>query len=1336
MATVSGQLLFDALRTSVTASGMQAIGNVSIVLQDLNTGLMLAVLTDGTGSFSFTNVPNGSYQLVEAYGTPTTLIGIGSFANAVVMPFITQGAVPPISYIANPPVGATNLDSTIRITRLITVNNANLTAQNFLNGPVKYTPITNILDSDVIISPENLITDLDLGTFGAFPSGTVANTGVSPRPYLDLMTDFTYSLPNPAVVTPADGSFTIQNIMNNSHSNSVGTWWIISDRTTGNETGRMMVVNGFNPGAIILSGLVSILPNKYYLFTTWILNLCKLAGYADPSLGVNILDENGNVIFSEALGIEIPRSPNYPEWKEIGTVFYSENNHTITLQFISLGSAATGNDYVLDDIELHEVNIPTFLPVKTADSSEIQLGESVTYTVSLTNMGDNTLTNVNFLDVLPEGFIFNIGSVLVNGESYNDADPNVGFEVADIVGGETLAVSFSATATSLPTVNPTINSATFTYDNAPVQGGQPITFETISNEINVKIVAADLAITKTADKSTVYPDDIITYQINVINNGPDSAIEPMITDNIPAELKEVFYSLDNGLTWLIWNGFLTIADLEREVSFSFLIKGKVSHLAEKMITNIATVTSQIADPDLANNSSVLETIINPSADLSVIKSGSPNPVEVGSLLTYSITANNAGPNTATNVIITDTIAPEILNPEFSVDNGASWNVWTNQFSFPTLSALDMLNILIRGTISDLASGTIINNILISSDTFDPDLTNNQYSAENDIDTPQPFEADLAINKVTLQPNAIFGEEVTYYLTVTNNGPNDADNVIIVDNMPSLLLNQLFSIDSGLNWQAWNGRYSVGTLPNGATFLILIKGLLSPAATEDLENSALVFSSTPDPDLTNNAITIITPTSGLADLIVTKTALVDPIEAGEEITYQLTVNNSGPSFAYSVTLSDLLPTDLADSVYSDDGGLNWLSWTGSYELDSLANNGSFTILIRGKVLPGTSENLENMANVSSITYDPDLTNNQSKITTVVNEAADLSIIKSSEVNIVKAGELVTFRLRIDNYGPSEAKNVIVSDIISRRILNPEYSLDLGTTWLIWSDSINLGTVGVNTVIILLIRGTVASTAFRPIVNTATVASDISDPNPDNNSFRTSIDVIRLEADLSITKSASSLVVRAGDPINYILDIQNNGPDEAVNMVITDHVPLMITDVMYTINDGDIWLPWTGSFEVSALARGESISLMISGIVSTDFSGKIANLARVNSDTFDPDLTNNTGEINVSVRQLTADLAIFKTVLTNEPKANEMLTYQLYVVNNGPNNASNVIVTDAIAQGLNNPEFSVDNGTNWNSWQGSYTISELLVDSSQVILIRGIISSDYSGLINNLAIVNSD
>ena len=318
MATVSGRVIFDRDRSLSVNTGDSGIANIPIVLQNVATGARLTVLTDANGNYSFINVPNGSYRIVESYGTNGGVTSPADFTNASVGS-IPTGANPPISAVLNPPTGATNIDSLTPDTLFITVNQADIGNQNFFNGPVIYTPIEAILDQCAIISGENLIHAADEGTFGTFPAGTPANTGAPTEPYPGVSPDFTYVLPNPETFTPLDGEYTVQNIMNNSRSAEIGAWWRIADHTSGNETGRMMIVNGFNPGAIFFRETVNVTPNTNYLFSSWILNLFRVTGYPNPELGVEILDQNGAVLYSATLGALIPVNTNAPEWKEIGS---------------------------------------------------------------------------------------------------------------------------------------------------------------------------------------------------------------------------------------------------------------------------------------------------------------------------------------------------------------------------------------------------------------------------------------------------------------------------------------------------------------------------------------------------------------------------------------------------------------------------------------------------------------------------------------------------------------------------------------------------------------------------------------------------------------------------------------------------------------------------------------------------------------------------------------------------------------------------------------------------------------------------------------------------------
>ena len=426
MPTVSGRIVFDINRNININGNVTGLNNLPVVLQDTASLAHLVVLTDATGAYSFINVPAGSYRIVESYGLGGGVPTPGDFATSVVGP-LTVAQTPPIGSIPSPPAGATNVDCVTPDTILITVAAADVTEQNIFNGPVAYIPLSLVLDPCTIVLPANLVTDADGGTFGAFSAGTTANQGTPANPYPTISPDFTYVASDPSTYTPFDGEFTIQNTMNNAMSNTIGAWWRISDHTSGNETGRMMIVNENDPGDIIFRTAVSVAANTTYLFSTWIMNLFRVEGFPGPQFAVRILDEEQNPLYEAALGAEIPANEAMPEWKEIGSAINSQNNTQLVIEFFSQGEAAVGNDFAIDDIALRQVILPQFELIKTESHKTASIGDTVTYTVTLDNICQQPLSNVYFSDFIPLGLNFVAGSVVVNGAPNPMLNPLIGF---------------------------------------------------------------------------------------------------------------------------------------------------------------------------------------------------------------------------------------------------------------------------------------------------------------------------------------------------------------------------------------------------------------------------------------------------------------------------------------------------------------------------------------------------------------------------------------------------------------------------------------------------------------------------------------------------------------------------------------------------------------------------------------------------------------------------------------------------------------------------------------------------------------------------------------------
>src|SRR5439155_844714 len=163
------------------------------------------------------------------------------------------------------------------------------------------------------------------------------------------------------------------------------------------------------------------------------------------------------------------------------------------------------------------------------------------------------------------------------------------------------------------------------------------------------------------------------------------------------------------------------------------------------------------------------------------------------------------------------------------------------------------------------------------------------------------------------------QNLTYTITVTNNGPSDASTVMVRDTLPAGVT--LVSVSNGgtatagvVSWPA------VTTLANGASLSRTVT--VTAPATGTLINVARADAATADPDSTNNngsapANRVTTVVDERADLSVSKTGPA-AVNAAQNLTYTITVTNSGPSDASAVVVFDTLPAGVT-FVSASNGG---------------------------------------------------------------------------------------------------------------------------------------------------------------------------------------------------------------------------------------------------------------------------------------------------------------------------------------------------------------------------------------------------------------------------------
>ena len=581
--------------------------------------------------------------------------------------------------------------------------------------------------------------------------------------------------------------------------------------------------------------------------------------------------------------------------------------------------------------------------------------------------------------------------------------------------------------------------------------------------------------------------------------------------------------------------------------------------------------------------------------------------------------------------------------------------------------------------------------------------------------------------------AVPGELLTYRITVGNAGPSPAGNVVIRDNVPDMLSNVQYS-ENGINWFPWDGTYEAGTIAAGGNVQIFIRGTVLSNAAGIISNTASVTSDTPDPDPDDNTSTFEIPVEEAADLSIEKRSSPESVTPGDLLTYTLLVANLGPGTAVNVILSDNVPAELQNVQYSSDGGLTWQPWPGIYQAGNLAAGESVQLLVRGIVGPSASGRLINTAVVKSDTPDPDPCNDTSTTETPVVSSADLSISKTASRPSAAPGEGLTYTVDVENKGPSDAENVVVTDNIPSELANVYYSSDGGINWNPWPGFARIGTIAAGQTAELLIRGTVLPTVTEPVTNTAFVVSSTPDPNPDDNSV-TIVTPVGQSADLSLNKTASVSQVVPGEEVTYTLTVKNLGPSAAENTVLTDIAPDELENMEFSVDGGLTWQPWGGRYEIGALAPLQNARILIRGTVRSGVVGNITNTGIVLSDTEDPNPANNADTVVITVGDF-ADVSICKTVCPVSASPRQFLYYTLTVANSGPSDAVNVVVHDTFPAGLTGGKYSVDGGRTWQEWEGSYTIPLLQNGSCVTILLVAVVGMCVCGEIVNTAAVTSD
>lgn len=976
-----------------------------------------------------------------------------------------------------------------------------------------------------------------------------------------------------------------------------------------------------------------------------------------------------------------------------------------------------------------EMQSPQMSLVKTTTPSVIA-GDIINYSLTITNSGDISTDNFLVTDLMPIGVTLDVPSIQIIGATgpvVNTSTPSqLNIEVGPVAPGQVVTIYYSGdTTTATPT--PSLNTADSTFNFTPVPG-QVIPGATPSNQTLTEIISADVMITKTNAPTPIVPGMMTTYTLTVTNNGPYPANNVVVQDIVGLINPQV--SLDGGVTWVAYTGTInlgTVAVGAPGISV-ILVRGTVPSGVTTLVENTAQVTSTTPDPNLANNIVIIQTPVNPLADISVTKVAKPNPIVPGKLVEYTLVVTNLGPSDAQPITLTDNLAVGIDNPEYLIGQENNWQPWLGSANIGGLIAGGTITVMIRGIAKASLLGPVSNTASVLSPTQDPNMSNNTVT----IVTPTQPSADLSITNTLNTTPVVPGKPIAYTLTAANLGPSDAYNVVVTDAVPPTILNPMYSVDGGNTWLPWTGNLPLGTMPSGAAQDILIKGDVSPSATGQIDTTAVIDSTTPDPNLSNNQASNTAPLTPVADVAVTNTLNTVPLVAGKPVAYTVNVANLGPSDAQNVMLTDVVPPIVGNPEYSIDGGATWLPWTGSLPLGTMPVGTNKDILIRGDLNPSATGTLTTTSEVKSTTPDPNLNNNIASNTAPITRSADLSLTKVGAPNPVTVGQPIVYTLTMSNLGPSDALEVVLTDAIPAGIDKPEYSLDGGTTWQPWIGILSIGTLKAKTSQTVEIRGIVKNTEVGEIVNTAMLASSTLDPNTQNNTATAR----NLVNNVQIVKLANVTATTVGETITYTLKVMNKGGVTAEQVVVTDQLP---QEVSYANNLKVNGVAVGGNIEtgllVGDIVAGATVTITFDVIVVVVPVDKIIKNVGVADYVYraNPTAPPIKGKVTSPINQVkvySPSVGVEKTSMPHDVVVGEALDYTIKITNTGDIVLKDVIVTDDLPPSFKVKEIKVDGVVVAGDIQVGLNVGTLAIGQMRTVIVTVMIQEGVNmSMFNN-------
>ncbi len=787
--------------------------------------------------------------------------------------------------------------------------------------------------------------------------------------------------------------------------------------------------------------------------------------------------------------------------------------------------------------------------------TEYTPGLGQTYEVVVTNNGPSDVSGVTVVDNNLTDFSMISWSCTADPGSSCPLMSNTRLNsTADIESGDSVTFTVTVTYDSGATIDPIIYQVEASNPMG-VSGTSPIN----DSKSLIRNAISNLAVTTLTDSATTYVPGLSgTFTAVITNNGPSDVSGVTIVDNDSGEFENISWSC-------------TVVDANSDC-----------------IDDTAMVAINTTVDLVANDAATF--LINVDYD----SSARSNP------LVYSITAENpAGVNGTSPVTATDN--DDILDRQVSLSITKSSEIPNDAF-FPNEPFTYLIVVTNNGPsdlgtpgISNIQPPTPAENGVNLTDMLDPILLDHPTLCNNiDINNEiihQPCweycDSDGGVNNSTLTPDSADcsapRERVTDFGTSLNLG-------LHLSSGSSTEIRVHTRIIDGTNFSDCDSdNATINSVCNDATITI-VSSNTSTAGTNPITVS------------TSNEIVIGT------DLLVTKTDNKTNITPGTQNSYEITVRNDGFINAQGITVEDILPLYTTTPAGFIPGSISWVCETSdsgaccnsqssgmtcglnsptspiisdvlsaTIDLDSQSE---LTFTIIGDIHPNATGTLTNSATAtldlnSNITEVNPLNNTNVTDTTTLSAVADIAVTKTIEFATINASDSsvtdLTYKIKVENFGPSNASSINVVDLLN----SPKLNLSTVSWTCTVTGNGNCTTTGpiagteIDTNVslengshaIFIATISTMSNAQGKVLNTAIVTNTEFDPVMINNNSTAEFSLTGT-AQLTIDNDDGRTTATPGLSTGYTIKITNQGPDDVFGATVKDVFPPQLTDVEWT------------------------------------------------------------------------------------------------------------------------------------------------------------------------------